>query len=183
MRLRQQTARADPLLSLPARLQGGIIASLITDFLLSDFPHELLRKLEIYTFASASNHWNNPIAADRLPVIPVIEHFANTKDIVARLGVLHWSATEQAGDTRFAGNVFERNLTGHLIIEVRPPRARARRSELSQSTAADAGQLPASQHYFRYQLDPRLDPDPAARWPVNGTAGTPSRLWTYLGGN
>lgn len=73
-----------------AHSQGGIIASLVVDWLISDLPHSALQKLEVYTFACAANHFNSPIGSDGRPVLPVIEHFANGKDPVAGIGVLAW---------------------------------------------------------------------------------------------
>ena len=78
-----------------AHSQGGIILSLVVDWLISDLPHSALQKLEIYTFACAANHFNSPRGADGKPVIPVIEHFANGRDPVAQIGVLGWRDEER----------------------------------------------------------------------------------------
>ncbi|KAL7620088.1 hypothetical protein AAE478_010638 [Parahypoxylon ruwenzoriense] len=40
--------------------QGGIEGGLVLDWLLQELPHNLLSKLEVYTFGNASNHFNNP---------------------------------------------------------------------------------------------------------------------------
>ncbi|KAI0381148.1 hypothetical protein F5Y04DRAFT_271096 [Hypomontagnella monticulosa] len=40
--------------------QGGIEGGLVLDWLLQELPHDLLSKLEVYTFGNASNHFNNP---------------------------------------------------------------------------------------------------------------------------
>lgn len=40
--------------------QGGIEGSMILDWLLQELPQDLLRKLEVYTFGNAANHFNNP---------------------------------------------------------------------------------------------------------------------------
>ncbi|KAI9643488.1 hypothetical protein NHQ30_008107 [Ciborinia camelliae] len=40
--------------------QGGIEGSMIIDWLLAEIPQDLLQKLEVYTFATAANHFNNP---------------------------------------------------------------------------------------------------------------------------
>ncbi|KAJ8063764.1 hypothetical protein OCU04_007626 [Sclerotinia nivalis] len=40
--------------------QGGIEGSMIIDWLLAEIPQDLLRKLEVYTFGNAANHFNNP---------------------------------------------------------------------------------------------------------------------------
>lgn len=68
--------------------QGGIIVSNVIDQLLSDVGREKLRKLEIYTFASAANHLNNPREVGGQATIAHLEHYANGKDPVSRFGVL-----------------------------------------------------------------------------------------------
>ncbi|KAI1258758.1 hypothetical protein F5Y18DRAFT_421209 [Xylariaceae sp. FL1019] len=40
--------------------QGGIEGGLVCDWLLQELPQDLLAKLEVYTFGSAANHFNNP---------------------------------------------------------------------------------------------------------------------------
>jgi hypothetical protein len=40
--------------------QGGIEGGLVLDWLLQELPQDLLAKLEVYTFGSAANHFNNP---------------------------------------------------------------------------------------------------------------------------
>lgn len=40
--------------------QGSIEGSIILDWLLAEVPRSLLSKLEIYSFGTAANHWNNP---------------------------------------------------------------------------------------------------------------------------
>jgi hypothetical protein len=93
--------------------QGGIIGSLIVDWLLDEVPQDLLHKLEVYTFASASNHFNNPYRGQRgaqaaagsaLPephakAIRYIEHYANSEDFVSKWGVLEYIRHEN----RFMG--------------------------------------------------------------------------------
>lgn len=46
-----------------------------------------------------------------------IEHYANSGDLIARLGVLHFSTTSYRTATanRFMGKVFERAGSGHLL--------------------------------------------------------------------
>lgn len=74
--------------------QGGIIVSAWADQLLSDFPHDMLAKVEFYTFASAANHFSNPVspptseAPVSTPPFAHVEHFGNDGDFVACLGVL-----------------------------------------------------------------------------------------------
>ncbi|KAI0418273.1 hypothetical protein F5X98DRAFT_124318 [Xylaria grammica] len=40
--------------------QGGVEGGLVLDWLLQELPQDLLAKLEVYTFGSAANHFNNP---------------------------------------------------------------------------------------------------------------------------
>ncbi|PWN36066.1 uncharacterized protein FA14DRAFT_51436 [Meira miltonrushii] len=75
--------------------QGGIIASLIVDLLLSTISRSLLDKLEVYTFADASNHFNNPLNAVGQPTIRYVEHFANGKDPISQFGVLLFTTEDQ----------------------------------------------------------------------------------------
>lgn len=108
------------------------------DQLLAEFPHHALKKVEIYTFASAANHFCDPSSgtADAPPPFGRIEHFANQGDWVSQLGVLGYAPIpkgdtpniiaddEKDGDVatfpvtggEFAGRIFERlNHTGHLL--------------------------------------------------------------------
>ncbi|KAF2739242.1 hypothetical protein EJ04DRAFT_484800 [Polyplosphaeria fusca] len=106
--------------------QGGIEGSLILDWLLSELPHDVLQKLEIYTFGCAANHFNNPhrsytslVAAQTPGSTPSannksvrhIEHYANNGDFVARWGVLAFTRMQY----RYMGRVFVRAGTGHLL--------------------------------------------------------------------
>lgn len=45
---------------LVAHSQGGIVASMALDWLYAELPSSALRKLEVYTFGCAANHFNNP---------------------------------------------------------------------------------------------------------------------------
>lgn len=76
-----------------AHSQGGIIASAWADMLLTDVPQELLARVEVYTFASAANHFSRPAAAPdgRGQTFAHVEHFANEYDFVAQFGVLGYA--------------------------------------------------------------------------------------------
>ncbi|WVQ84284.1 hypothetical protein IAT38_006436 [Cryptococcus sp. DSM 104549] len=112
---------------LMAHSQGGIILTSWIDQLLSDFSTDLLRKVEIYTFASAATHFSVPTANGQ-PVFARVEHFVNTKDFVSRIGLLAFApeapAAALAGANppptvsgRFAGRIFQRiGETGHLLL-------------------------------------------------------------------
>lgn len=75
--------------------QGGIEFGAILDWLFDDLPASRLRKLEIYTFGSAANHFNNPSRSHQSPerekklgVVRYIEHYTNSGDFVSRFGIL-----------------------------------------------------------------------------------------------
>ncbi|KAL4869818.1 hypothetical protein BDV12DRAFT_167278 [Aspergillus spectabilis] len=112
--------------------QGGIEGGLIVDWLLDELPQGLLRKLEIYTFGNAANHFNNPykafpdaqndvadqaITQGRQPsteydnTILHIEHYANSKDFVSLWGVLNFTSIPN----RYNGQVLVRPGTGHMF--------------------------------------------------------------------
>ncbi|BEI79725.1 hypothetical protein CcaverHIS002_0102540 [Cutaneotrichosporon cavernicola] len=86
--------------------QGGIISSAWADMLLTDVPAELLARVEVYTFASAANHFSRPAAAadGRGQTFAHVEHFANEYDFVAQFGVLGYAPAPggqmEAGDDR-----------------------------------------------------------------------------------
>ncbi|KAL3433731.1 hypothetical protein BDV09DRAFT_205150 [Aspergillus tetrazonus] len=112
--------------------QGGIESGLIADWLLDEIPQGLLRKLEIYTFGNAANHFNNPYRArpatqkETAPAVSPqsqhasensdktilhIEHYANSRDFVSLWGALNFSNIPN----RFMGRVFVRQGSGHLF--------------------------------------------------------------------
>ncbi|KAH7060836.1 hypothetical protein B0J12DRAFT_708539 [Macrophomina phaseolina] len=107
--------------------QGGIQGSLMIDWLLAELPEDTLRKLEVFTFGNAANHFNNPHksvaemkedergegsgAGGSEKAIRYIEHYANDEDMVARWGVLHFTRVPN----RFMGRIFTRKATGHLL--------------------------------------------------------------------
>jgi hypothetical protein len=93
--------------------QGGIEGGLVLEWLYSTIDAKQLRKLEIYTFGNAANHWNAPAMASSGPdkashepstsfgpadgngatnqrIVQHIEHYANEGDYVSRFGVLHF---------------------------------------------------------------------------------------------
>lgn len=81
-----------------AHSQGGIIIAQIVKQLIKQ--NIDLSLLEVYTFASAS---------DEMPVGNYYcEHFANTKDYVARIGVLEYKE-------KFYGKIFIGDHKGHLL--------------------------------------------------------------------
>jgi hypothetical protein len=56
------------------------------DQLLADFTPERLSKLEVYTFASAANHFSAPLTGKCEAPFSRVEHFANENDFVSRIG-------------------------------------------------------------------------------------------------
>ncbi|KAH6703202.1 hypothetical protein BKA61DRAFT_494289 [Leptodontidium sp. MPI-SDFR-AT-0119] len=114
--------------------EGAIIGSRALDLLLQELPHELFSKLEIYTFGSASTHFNNPYQSTPPGVRPPIaqtrvlghiEHYTLSQDIATLIGPLRsTSSTETSSsmETRsevtnpnFAGRIFEIEGSGFLF--------------------------------------------------------------------
>lgn len=105
--------------------QGGIEGGLIIDWLLDEVPQDLLNQLEVYTFASAANHFNNPytrsshlksahtqgVSAGKSKVIRYIEHYANSDDFVSRFGVLNFAYVRN----RYMGRLFVQDASGHML--------------------------------------------------------------------
>ncbi len=107
--------------------QGGIIGSLVIDWLLDEVPRDVLHKLEVYSFASAANHFNNPYrhlqaaqaaGVHRKPgpeskAIRYIEHYANSQDFVSRWGVLTFARIHN----RYMGKAaVQIKISGLLIL-------------------------------------------------------------------
>ncbi|KAJ5167522.1 uncharacterized protein N7482_006303 [Penicillium canariense] len=105
--------------------QGGIEGGLVIDWLLDELPQDLLHQLEVYTFGNAANHFNNPQCTFQGPVetnhsgcapsvrrsIRYIEHYANSRDTVSRVGVLRFAYLPN----RYLGRLFIRPGSGHLM--------------------------------------------------------------------
>ncbi|KAI8601824.1 hypothetical protein EDD21DRAFT_321156 [Dissophora ornata] len=89
-----------------AHSQGGIIASQVIDRLLVAEDEQTVRKLEVYTFGSAANHFSGNGR------IRHIEHFANEGDFVAQTGVV---AYKTLNGNRYDGTLYINNATGHLL--------------------------------------------------------------------
>ncbi|KAB8256086.1 hypothetical protein BDV32DRAFT_105784 [Aspergillus pseudonomiae] len=112
--------------------QGGIEGSLIIDWLLDELPENVLRKLEVYTFGNAANHFNNPyksflgygeppatdstiseqdasVQAERS--VLHIEHYVNAFDFVCVWGVLQFARVPN----RYMGRIFVRSGSGHQL--------------------------------------------------------------------
>jgi hypothetical protein len=118
--------------------QGGIGGSIIIDKLHAEIPEDLLAKLEVYSFGNAASHFNNPYRSlrgnlDRYVGLPTdprynleidkltmalatgkairhVEHYANSFDILALLGVLGSNIPKEnvaRNRGNFAGSIFE----------------------------------------------------------------------------
>lgn len=74
--------------------QGAIEGGLVLDWLFATTDRELLKKLEVYTFGSAANHFSSPITDRKRGsrVIKHIEHYANNGDPVCLGGTFHLPA-------------------------------------------------------------------------------------------
>jgi hypothetical protein len=76
---------------------------------------ERLAKLEIYTFANCADKMRYVYPSRR---VPYMEHFANERDIVARLGILSPLRGAPEALIEIDGPVFEQNSAwGHLLNE------------------------------------------------------------------
>lgn len=106
--------------------QGGIEGGLVMDWLLDEVPQDLLQQLEVYTFGNAANHFNNPRRTcqpepgssapsnTRRPTnrsVGYIEHYANSGDPIAWLGVLRFASIPN----RYMGRLFVRPGSGHML--------------------------------------------------------------------
>lgn len=91
--------------------QGGIIVANVVGGLIQRFSgdKERLGKLEVYTFASAGYDIQvDPEIDTPTRRVPYIEHFANTGDIIAKLGVLERQHS-------INGRVFTLDKQGHFL--------------------------------------------------------------------
>lgn len=104
--------------------QGAVEGGLVLDWLFAALNRELLEKLEIYTFGSAANHFNNPKETEERRVVRHIEHYANLGDYVSLFGILHFrplpknnlylsAAARQEIQNRYVGRLFVRKGSGH----------------------------------------------------------------------
>ena len=118
--------------------QGGIEGGLILDWLFAEVSRDALKRMEVYTFGNAANHFNNPDLYDpnttygqkkiaeavlaeraekhprgreRTKVIGHIEHYTNAGDFVSQFGVLNYTRIQN----RFMGRLFLSPGSGHLL--------------------------------------------------------------------
>lgn len=95
-----------------AHSQGTVILGNVIKKLEETHPN-LLYKLEGYTMANCAQTMRQT-RDDQGCMVPYLEHFANTDDTVARLGVLA-TRGQQRGEVRIDGPVFVRKAFGHLL--------------------------------------------------------------------
>jgi len=89
---------------LVAHSQGGIISSNAVELLIErNLP---VQKLEVYTFGSAADKFEEANDVETKQSYPYYEHYANEDDYVAKIGVLHW---------HLPGNVYSTKRDGHLL--------------------------------------------------------------------
>jgi hypothetical protein len=88
------------------------------DWLFAECSRFQLRRLEIYTFGCAANHFNNPDYhnpdGDEFAdgkCIEHIEHYANLGDFVSQIGVLNYTRVSN----RYMGRLFLSPDSGHLL--------------------------------------------------------------------
>ncbi|KAK2059518.1 hypothetical protein LY76DRAFT_625829 [Colletotrichum caudatum] len=119
--------------------QGGLEGSIILDWLLANYSRDTLKKVEIYTFGNAANHFNDPRVSGEEGILGHIEHYGNAGDFVAAWGVNHFkSLVAKAGlnqalekkaqsfdlgyflgrdkrQNNFSGLLFKNEVNGHLL--------------------------------------------------------------------
>ncbi|KAK3080262.1 hypothetical protein LTS18_002717, partial [Coniosporium uncinatum] len=138
-----------------AHALGGVILSHTVDRLIHSLPRNCMSKLEVYTFGSAAFHFANPLEStprtqsttisESTFLIPVIEHYANDFDPVARIGVIHH--TRKQPKTRYAGRLFiHQHASGSLFNE------HYLDSMFPLSVAKDAQGLPGPMNHFLDQM-------------------------------
>jgi len=169
--------------------QGGIEGGLIVDWLLDEIPQGLLRKLEIYTFGNAANHFNNPYrdipAAEkdrerseiRNPslnehgnTILHIEHYANSREFVSVWGVLNFTSILN----RYMGQVFVRPGTGHMFNQHYMD---------TMFTLGPDRKVLDSNEFMDQEIDvPRSDSEGSSVPTRRAKVADLSRLWLYRNG-
>ncbi|MCB1172140.1 MAG: hypothetical protein KDK39_01185 [Leptospiraceae bacterium] len=97
-----------------AHSQGAVILARVLHALQSEGSLPLQR-LECYTFGNPADRMQagSGFAANQQPWL---EHFANQKDLVARLGVIAWRAVAR-GDIQIDGRIFLDDRYGHFLNE------------------------------------------------------------------
>ncbi|GKT59614.1 hypothetical protein ColTof3_06953 [Colletotrichum tofieldiae] len=185
--------------------QGGLQGSIILDWLLSNYPRDTLKKVEIYTFGNAANHFNNPrlINGEDAGIIGHIEHYGNSGDFVAQWGVNHFKALvakaalnrdlEQKArsfnfgyilgrdkrQNNFSGLLFKNEVNGHLLNQHYLDRILPLNDSLTRVEEESKGK--PMQGSF---MNSRMQSDQESRKLDNEGARVyqQSRLWQYING-
>jgi len=92
--------------------KGGIIAYQLAEELLMDpvINDAEIKKLEIYTFGCAAKKFRKDFSCIRM--ISHVEHFANSHDYIAQIGVLEFKKLNQEN---YIGHLFEAYNKGHFF--------------------------------------------------------------------
>ena len=151
--------------------QGGIIVSNVVSGLIERFSgdHERMSKLEVYTFGSAADRIRTDPELDTPQRhVPFIEHFANTQDMVAGLGVLERGLT-------VSGKVYTLEKAGHFLNAHYLPEIEARQAYAWHD--ADGRQHRTARLYEYLQGGtPELLPIEATAHPERAEPDTESRV-------
>jgi len=95
--------------------QGGIILSNVVKELVNTYSNnDILTKLEVYTFASAADEMkaDENLSKKHNRLVPYIEHYANTMDFVAKMGICQ--RLDKSGDI-MDGELYTLRKKGHLL--------------------------------------------------------------------
>ncbi|KAK2010221.1 hypothetical protein LZ32DRAFT_588811 [Colletotrichum eremochloae] len=185
--------------------QGGLQGSLIVDWLLSNYPRDTLKKVEIYTFGNAANHFNNPriSGTGEEGTFGHIEHYGNSGDFVAAWGVNHFKSLvakaalnqdlerkarsfdlayvlgRDERQNNFSGLLFKNAVNGHLLNQHYLDRILPLNDSLTSVEEESKGKpMPGTFMSSRMQSDPgsrKLDNEGAKVYQE-------SRLWQYING-
>ncbi|KAK2001912.1 hypothetical protein LX36DRAFT_627852 [Colletotrichum falcatum] len=183
--------------------QGGLEGSIILDWLLANYPRDTLKKVEIYTFGNAANHFNNPRVSGEEGILGHIEHYGNSGDFVAAWGVNHFKslvAKEALNEdlekkarsfdlayvlgrdkkqNNFSGLLFENHVNGHLLIQHYLDRILPLNNSLTSVEEASKGKpMPGT------FMDSPMHSEPDSRKIDKEGAKVyqESRLWQYING-
>ena len=102
-----------------AHSQGAIVASNVVRDLVQAYQQHGrksdLEKLEVYTFGSAADEIDADTELSRKcnRLVPYIEHYANTGDVIAQIGVLQ--KNNPANQKEMDGRIYTVDQSGHLF--------------------------------------------------------------------
>jgi hypothetical protein len=102
-----------------AHSQGAIVASNVVRDLVQEYQNNGrrldLEKLEVYTFGSAADEIDadGELSRQNDRLVPYIEHYANTGDVIAQLGVLQ--KINPANRKEMDGRIYTVDKPGHLF--------------------------------------------------------------------